>query len=263
MNSLDASSLASLLTDLAPFFQRVDQNAGLARAVGYLTADLAPFFENDGNPASESLSRPTTAPKVSLVTLDAILTDLKLPLDRAREEGRLGNIWDVAGLKRKETRVSAALSEVWRPTFAGRMSRNFLADYLDIALPSVSWGAELDEGYHVETECRPVGELEDRVDVVIKTARHVVAVEIKIDAPFGHRQLERYLDSMKRSAALTGRTAHVVTLAGHDPQYAGVAATTWHDLARAAERAAGRPVRQRTFTATTIAMFGAYVRRFQ
>lgn len=261
MTTLDTCALASAFADLVPFFMHGEQRTTRPADIGHLMEDLAPFFAY----GPKSVPNVTAISKsgVSIDALGTFLRDVKVPLNRARDEGKMGNIWELAGLKRYEVRVSAVLAELWRPDFAGQMSRNFLASYLGGALKDVDWLAELRNGYHVETEVRPVGEREDRVDVVIRTQHHLICVEVKIDAGFGHRQMERYIDSMARSAALSGRSAHVVTLAHYDPQFDGVIATTWGDVSNAAEAAAGRPVRHRGFAAKNIAMFGAYVRRFQ
>lgn len=226
--------------------------ASLAKAFG----ELEPILR--GRIAPE----PIPQMRISIPVLEGFFATIEEPLENARQKGELSNIWEVAGLGRSEIRTSAALASLWDEGNAGRMSRVFLAEYLTMALPAVNWVAELKHNYQINTECCPIGDRADRVDIIVRTRNHLIAVEVKIDAGEGHRQLERYLTSLGRAGGYQQRHSHVVFLAPFQTRVDGVACTKWSDITAAAERAAGCPVRNRDFSARAISMFGDYVRRF-
>lgn len=239
------------LSPVAEGWQR-GQSAALAQAF----RQLAPVFPR---PVAKE---PATIPKPSSHDLRALFRVLPGPLEAARASGRAGNVWEIAGLGRNEVRVSLALANLWRVDQIGGCARLFLAGYLDLAIPEVDWGEELAPGYSVVTEHCPIGDQADRIDIVIRTRHHLIAVEVKIDAGEGHRQLERYLASIGRAGGHQSRKSHVVLLAPFRTEIPEVACTTWRDVARAAEFAAGKPVSTRGLSARLIAMFGNYVRSF-
>ena len=256
------SVLASALSDIEPFFQCSAEDACLSKSIDRFAKDLAPLLQAAPDSAPDSAA-PLCAVNVSADDIEVAALALDGPLARARDNGGLTNIWAVAGLRRNEVRLSGALAELWRERHGGRAARTFLASYLDVAIAKVGWNEELIHGYRIETECRPVGECSERIDIVIRTRQHLVAVEVKIDAGLGKNQLERYVESMKRAARYESRTAHIVLLAPFRLRHDEVLSTTWTDVSTAAEHAAGRPMRNRNFSQKTLAMFGKYVRKFQ
>lgn len=195
----------------------------------------------------------------SLNDLQAAFDALAGPLDIARQQGGLLNIWAIAGLKRDEVRTASALAGLWLAAFGGAASARFLAAYLQIALDDVEWERELAEGYRVEAECHPLGLRSDRLDLLVETPRHIVAIEVKIDAGLGPEQLERYRGAIEWRAALQRRTAHVILLAPFAS--ATARSTTWSDLADAAEASVPRRAADRNFPEQLIASFAEHVRR--
>lgn len=256
MTSLNPASLASVLGVVAPFFKNSSSVPLTRIALENVIMEIAPFIERTLSP------EPPPTIQISHSALQTFVKSIAQPLERKRQEGGLANIWHVSGLKRSEVRVSAALANLWQESFAGIRSKTFLAEYLGIALPNVDWQVELARGYQVDTEICPLGEVGDRVDIIIRTEDHLIAVEVKIDAGLGNMQLERYRDSLERSGAYQSRQSHVVFLAPFAASVERVADTSWSDIATAAECAAGLPVRDRGFTARIIAMFGDYVKTF-
>lgn len=215
-------------------------------------AALAPLF----------VHRLPQAPRqiYALGDLQRAFDALEAPLAAACADGGLVNPWAIAGLKRDEVRVAAALAGLWRAEFGGEASLRFLREYLEAALPDIAWDAELAPGYGVEAESNPTGDVSDRVDLVLETPRHLIGIEVKIDAGLGPQQLERYRVAIGRRAALTGRTPHILLLAPFASEAA--LSTSWRDIAAAADRAVPGKASARGFTAHYIASFGDYVRTF-
>jgi hypothetical protein len=200
------------------------------------------------------------APKqiYSIVDLQAAFDALHAPLAAARSAGGLINPWTIAGLKRDEVRIASALAGLWRAQFGGASSLRFLGEYLSAAIGHVDWHAELASGYRVEAECNPLGLASDRVDLVVETARHLIGIEVKVDAALGPMQLERYALAIERRAELQGREPHNLLLARSAS--AAAVSTSWRDIASAAGRAVPRKASARGFVDQYIASFGDFVR---
>ena len=186
---------------------------------------------------------------------DSLFEAIREPIFRDAERGGRVNPWQIAGLKRDEVRTSAALAGLWTHQLGGAASRRFLSAYLSIAVPDVDWDSELSNAYRVETEINPAGELSDRVDVVVETTAYVVGIEVKIDAPLGPNQLERYQIALLHRARRTGREPVLIFLARSTPHLEGVHATNWKDVARAARATSGH----NDFEVNLIHRFGEFV----
>jgi hypothetical protein len=187
---------------------------------------------------------------------------LKAPLALAVREGGLLNLWSIAGLKRDEIRVAQALRGLWTLEFGGGASRRFLAHSLAACIGAVDWEAELAGGYRVATEIAPLGLRSERVDIAIETAKHIVGIEMKIDAGLGPRQLERYAEAIATRARWQHAAAHVVLLAPFASSFEGVPYLSWSMLAEAARSSVDASCDQRNFAEQLIASFGDYVKTF-
>lgn len=204
------------------------------------------------------------APKQTyhLKKLESAFGELRTGLSQARDEGGLVNPWSIAGLKRDEVRNAAALAGIWLPEFGGAASRRFLANVLNAALPSEEWSEELAEGYRIETEFSPIGDISDRVDLVIESQNHLVGIEVKIDATLGHQQLERYSASMDRRASITGKQSHVFLLAPFASPNSKTPSITWREISRSARASVEGRLRHRSFAEHLIVSFGDHVHAF-
>jgi hypothetical protein len=197
------------------------------------------------------------------VSSDALVrafANVAKPLADSRARGGLINLWAVAGLRRDEVRTASALAGLWRREFGGAISTGFLCAYLRRALPEIDWGSELASGYRVVAEFCPLGDIGDRVDLVVESHRWLVGIEVKIGALLGKEQLERYVASIERRAAISHRRAAVVLLAPFPPVLPGVACSSWRDVARAATEASRSD--DTAFASQLIAKFGEYVQGF-
>lgn len=224
-----------------------------------LTAENLSAFFTALEPLRDEPAGKVPSPLPSATALAGAFEALREPLAREREQGGLINPWTLTGLKRNEVRTAGALAGLWTEDFGGNVSRNFLTAYLARAIPNVRWEDDLRAGYRISTEIRPLGELSERVDLVIETQRHLVGIEIKIDAGLGPEQLERYVTALGTRARLTGRTAHVVLLAPFPSGLKEARSTSWKDVAAAARDAAGRRASERSFVEQFIARFGEHI----
>ncbi|UWQ74400.1 PD-(D/E)XK nuclease family protein [Leisingera sp. M658] len=191
--------------------------------------------------------------------LERAFAELRGPVENAKARGGLLNPWELAGLNRNEVRVTSALAGLWQEDFGGSVSRSFLALYLYSAIPGIVWLEELQSGYRLRNEVNPLGELADRIDLMIETRNHLIGIEVKIDAGLGPMQLERYAEALEARGRHMGRRASLVLLAPYPLIRDGVSSTTWKDLAAAAREAAGKPERSRSFIEQYIARFGDFV----
>lgn len=204
------------------------------------------------------------APKqfYALGDLQSAFHSLRAPLASAKALGGLINPWSLAGLGQDEVRNAGALAGLWMTEFGGETSRMFLAHYLRAALPATDWFEALGAGYRISTEVCPMGDVADRVDLIIETSAHLIGIEVKIRAGLGRDQLDRYKASLFRRAELQKRSARIVLLAPFSPTVPDVSSTGWSDVARAASTAAGVSVAGRSFVQQMIAAFGAHVEAF-
>lgn len=194
--------------------------------------------------------------------IECAFQDLRPGLSHAKETGGIINPWSIAGLKRDEVRNAGALAGLWLPEFGGSVSKRFLAATLEAALPDIDWSRELEAGYRVETECSPMGDSSDRGDLVIETSAYLIGIEVKIDAPLGREQLERYSASLSRRAALLGRHCRVIFLAPFKSPDPRIASLTWQDVALAARSTARSGGSARSLVQELIARFGEHISVF-
>lgn len=91
----------------------------------------------------------------------------------------------------------------------------------------------------VRTEEWPLGSETDRVDIAIDGQNFAVFVEVKIDAPEGPDQINRYLISARlKAAALRRRYGRVIYLSSGSRQltHPDLATMSWQEVARALTR---------------------------
>ncbi|MBB4836978.1 hypothetical protein HNP52_000029 [Sphingomonas kyeonggiensis] len=184
---------------------------------------------------------------------------LRAPLARARLQGGIINPWVIAGLRRDEVRVAQALAGLWTLELGGAASRRFLAGCLAACIVDIDWEAELATGYRVASEISPLGVHTERIDLTIETARHIVGIEMKIDAALGPRQLERYVEAISARARWQHATGHIVLLAPFSSELDQVLHLSWPTVAEAAFSSAGRQSSKQSFAEQLIVSFGDYL----
>lgn len=223
-------------------------------------------------PASSNLAEEGAAQKrapVDSATLAAFLPQMTSLLTVARRQGVMANVWSISGLKRDEVRNAGVLASLFDPRLSDDRAQAFLSAFLvrlkggdRQRLPTKE---ELATGYSVQTEARPLGALDDRVDLSIEGADFLLLIEVKIDAREGAEQLSRYEAVLRLKARALGKRPALVYLspipAKSPPPSAFYA--DWSDVRRAAlSVVAQRPRPERSFQDLLLAQFAEHVRSF-
>lgn len=224
--------------------------AGFPQELERFFQDL-PFF---GTTADEPNN-----PNPPASELSYFFTTLQSPLEAAKEHGGRVNFWSVAGLNGYEVRTANALAGLWRYDFGGRTSRQFVANYLKSVIHNRNWEEELRQGYGVHTEVNPMGDMEDRVDLIIETNKSLIGIEIKIRAKPGNKQLERYKLSLGARARQLGKECFVIFLAPYKVKESNVYLSSWKTVSNAARSATNFPLEDRSLIHHAIAKFGEHV----
>ncbi len=191
--------------------------------------------------ASE-LPGPTPNKPLDLESLRKTLLELGGPLTQARKQGAFLNVWSTAGLKRDEVRNAAVLASLFNPYSYPETGPDFLWTFLQRAMPSgpppFLNEAELRKGYTVRTEDYPLGQTDNRVDLSIEGCEFILIIEVKIDAPEGLAQLERYDEVLQTKAKLFKKRPALIYLSPRRPKSppAEITHATWSDVVSAARQ---------------------------
>jgi hypothetical protein len=169
-------------------------------------------------------------------------------------------------MKRREVRNAAVLAALWTPAQVGEVGPAFLGEFFarcgTLAGQSLPSRDELMLGYRTRIENCPGPDGSDRVDLVIETARHLVGIEIKIDAREGREQLARYVEAIGRSARQLEKVARVIFLAPFAPSRDDVIAADWSTIRAAAAAALPRRRSEHEISHHLVAQFARHVRGF-
>jgi len=150
--------------------------------------------------------RPTPRPEPGEMldrnALRTFFVKLKPILDSAKHAGFLCDPWAVASLKRNEVRNSAVLAWWLDPWGSHGLGPVLLTELLHF----MHWDYSIDRSCRVRVESHPDGDRSNRVDIEIDDPGFFLIIEVKIDAPEGSKQLQRYcnLAEMKRTAGKRG-----------------------------------------------------------
>lgn len=170
----------------------------------------------------------------------SFLENLRNGLNASRHDGHLLNVWQIAGLKRHEVRTAAVLA--WILDCNG--SHGFGAAVMEELLQMLSSrpdGTALSEfslgkSYLLQVEHSPFSAHEDRVDLAVEGENCVIFIEVKIDAPQGFNQLDRYSRLAKEKAAALKKEKYVVLyLSEYWPAVRSdeIVCLRWRDVAQA------------------------------
>lgn len=258
---------------LAAFFERwrclraAPEEAPLHSRLVALFDQLRPLL-----PASPNLAGGVAAPErapLDGAKLAAFLPQLNGLLTVARRQGVMANVWSISGLKRDEVRNAGVLASLFDP----RLSEDRAAAFLSAFLATVKEGDrqllpsddELARGYIVQTEARPLGALDDRVDLSIEGADFLLLIEVKIDAREGAEQLSRYEAVLRLKAQALGKRPALIYLSPTPAKSPPLSAfyADWSNVRRAALNVvAQRPRRERSFQDLLLAHFAEHIRSF-
>lgn len=242
----EAEAEAALPTRLAGLFTRLRP-----LLAGELTAAAAPRSAAADIVLDESRLR-------------ALFAQLTGPLEQARRDGSLADVWDIAGLGRNELRTAAALAALWNPRLCGTVAVEFLAAFLARVGPDENFPThtELNAGYVVRTEDHPEGEVSERVDITIEGRGFLLGIEIKIDADEGPQQLSRYRNALQARAAHRQQRPALIYLSPRPPLDPFTRHARWSDIAAAARSVAPCQAAERQFVHQLVTQFATHVAAF-
>lgn len=175
---------------------------------------------------------------VSADRLEQAIVDLRPLVSALLERGDGINVWSAAGVGTDERRNVGVLAQLWMRASMGEVSERFLKAFLGRVAGAE--GVNLDQGYSIHTEHRPMGDGAHRVDLVIETRDVIIGIEAKIRAPADVDQLARYAGELRARAAHKGVFCrHKLIFLGPRPRNFDCAlSSTWSDVASAARDAA-------------------------
>jgi len=202
-------------------------NASLAQRVAAYLADAHPLLG-----AQRVAARPT----IGVAQLEGALDHIGPRIRSARSAGAFMNVWTAAGLGRNEIRNAAVLAWLLDPRGTHGLNDLVARAVLGNLRRPPAWlvGTTSFEDMSVVTEERPLGSRENRVDISMMGSGFLIFIEVKIDAPEGERQMERYLEEMELKAVSHGaRHTAVVYLTSRGEAPAGTPtcpSLAWRDV---------------------------------
>jgi hypothetical protein len=170
-------------------YQYLSRPPALEKQLSAFFAAFGPMLE-DGRPAKPE-TRKKPGDGLELTCLDKFFSDLRDPLVAVRKAGLLCNPWEIASLRRDEVRNAKVLA--WLLDCRG--SHGFGSAVLSAILPKTFLAGLQQESlcdYRVRLESCPDGDRGNRVDIEIDGENFYLIIEVKIDAPEGKDQLNRY-----------------------------------------------------------------------
>lgn len=261
-----ADRTARLSTFFSEFRSLAPEPSGVSavRLAGFLEA-VAPYLRK-----VDALTSPTPAPgPPGLPGLKRFLEHVREPLEAARADGAMLNIWDIAGLKRDEVRNARVLAALFDPNQSGNRAAAFLSAFVDrvcggdrASLPTAD---ELKAAYSVQTEACPLGAADSRVDLSIEGETFILLIEVKIDAGEGAEQLARYAQVLASKAATLNKRAALVYLSPLPAKAppSGTFYADWSTVNDAARTAVAPSIRsKRTFQDQLLVQFAHHIRHF-
>lgn len=229
-------ALGLRLAGLAQRLRHLRPSSGIRQPLdaGRLTLLLGSLHRAFDDLLHAAPKRPT-ARLPSREQLSRVLSRLAVCLAEARRRGDFINPWAVAGLKNREVRNAAALAWLLNPREShGLGAQPIRSVVARLMARDPTWAPDLSalDGCTVRTEYRPQDSIRDRVDLAIYSPAFLLFLEVKISAPEGPEQLQRYLESAEAQA----RTLRVsewrvayLTVKPTQP-HLGVITLTWCEL---------------------------------
>ncbi|MBT9556496.1 MAG: PD-(D/E)XK nuclease family protein [Myxococcales bacterium] len=174
-----------------------------------------------------------------------------------RRSGIDFNVWEVAGLEANELRIARVLGRLLDPRGPHGLEASLLRAILELlerrvaALSAERDGRfpsakDVDEAgfFQVRVEFCPLGSLDDRVDIEIEASTFLLFIEVKVYAPEGQLQLDRYetaarIKARGRPWGVLFLTRPGLVLRTHQT-HPTVADASWKDVAAALSRVAQR-----------------------
>lgn len=166
----------------------------------------------------QKYAKPATP--IDLEKLNNLFHNLEGVMPDARKGAFLCDPWEVACLGRDEVRNSAVLAWLLNP----RGSHGIGDNALIALLKALNFPTDTGKYCHVRVESNPTGEIENRVDIEIDSEKFYLVIEVKIKAPEGDKQIERYcdiLESLSKKRKIPWALIYL-TVKGNKPGTSGI-----------------------------------------
>ena len=211
------------------------------RTIDHDQSNLLLFFKKASSflPIVKPVLAKPVRPVVDFDRLSTVLSHLQKPLRATQQNGSALNVWAVAGLRRNELRNAAVLAWFLDPRGSHGLGSALLTTLLHQVVEAHPGWIDVSHDLSrvaVHTEEWPLGSEVDRVDIALDGPDFSIFIEVKIDAPEGLNQLQRYADlACVKAAALGKMHGRVIFLSSRLPRSLplGVAVVTWRAIARA------------------------------
>ena len=261
----DAEKLASL-ADFLQAFGGVNESPLPPNRLLGLTNILSAIGDYR---AAMSSPAPVAARRLDTAEFPKFLLALRCALADARKDGRLLNVWTLARLGRDEVRTAAVLT--WVLDCYG--SHGYGSAVLDALLSKIKarmQRGELDDidlgqRYRTTREHSPFGDQSNRIDIMIEGGNCVIFLEVKIDAPPGHEQLQRYkAASMVKAVATQKKHSRLLYLSQSSPKaaQADVIFLTWADIRKSIQTVI-RQARSDDISGAILRQFASHLKKFK
>ncbi len=176
----------------------------------------------------------------SLLHVSTFLQALHRKSAAARASGAFLNVWSIAKLKRDEVRTAAVLAWILDAHGTHGKGNALLCAILD-QIKEAGWGDFRDcirqsRHYRIRTEFCPLGDRSNRVDIALEGNDWILIVEVKIDAPEGWKQIQRYVNVARARAQSTAKarwSVLYVCLTAPKRHQERVTIVRWQEIARA------------------------------
>ena len=219
--------------------------------------------------SSRATAEAQTSAEINVPVFETFLTDLNEAVGTARRSGAFIDTWSVAGLRRDELRIASVLAWALDPRAShgkGNLIFRSLIDLLSSSAgSSISFDIDLAADYSVSTETCPLGNRENRVDIVVEGKRWVVFIEVKVDAPETRQQLRRYVRAAREKADATKKPIATVLYISNRMTDAtpGVLSLDWRAVAHATRCAVSENNGPLDFPGFLLLQFADYVDRLR
>ena len=179
------------------------------------------------------------------------------------------NVWTVARLGRDEVRTAAVLTWVLdchgSHGYGSLILETLLSRLKKRSLPGDLDDVNLGHNYRTLREHTPFGDQSNRVDIVLEGGNSVIFLEVKIDAPPGPEQLQRYkAASLAKASATKKEHARLLYLSRTTLKDAcdGVIFLNWVDVSKAIHEAVAQSTRN-DFSGAILRQFANYLKNFK
>ena len=185
MSTFDVEHLAAFIEEVRPLLIEATMEERLAIFISDMRKVLKEV---------QSTSPPLySIQNINIDSLRCFLSSLPDPLEAAKRGGFLCDPWEIASLSHNELRNSKVLAWLLSPLgshgFCGAILDKLLAE-INNRLQDFNFNSS--SNAIVRTEICPDGDQGNRVDIEIDAPNFYLIIEVKIFAPEGEKQIERY-----------------------------------------------------------------------